>query len=469
MTLPPTPPFVADFDSTSAMLRATARYLRGEDFPALGLPRWREPLAIAVNLLPRRLRRLIYIWGGRSEAIPPERLADVRAESIARWAVDVYPRRSYPALAIGASNGALVHLYAALGIPWLPQTVLIPVRQNAARPDDPRQGMEFGREHGRRLLDANPDLQLHHMHDPNQDRLMLHRMTYFRTKRLRLGAAYEEFITETLPPGGTIILVDCRLRWPTTQVGERHFFQFGGYGGASPREYFEGGERVSAFLHREGSALQHWDPPTPDGQSPEAEWGFEPGLALDVERLASRHGYRIVRLAFDEPEEVSASIAELCRHWYAGSGVPARRLLVESFILLEPMLAARTRSVPFWTTFSTEGSVRALEQYLAQGEHYDEVAATLFAHGVESVGVALPAQWDAAIARAGSRSALIGNRARAFPADFAVFARFYRALAAVPERFPVPESLSMEEAEAAIAAITARQDSGGLHRQAGRS
>lgn len=298
---------------------------------------------------------------------------------------------------------------------------------------------------------------------------MLHRMTYFRTKRLRLGPAYEEFITETLPRGGTIILVDCRLRWPTTQVGERHFFQFGGYGGASVREYLEGGDRVSAFLHGEGSALQQWDPPTPDGQSPEAEWGFEPELAEDVERLASRHGYRIVRLAFDEPEEVSASIAELYRNWYAQSGVPARRLLVESFILLEPMLAARTRSVPFWTTFSTGRSVRALERYLEHSEHCDEVAATLFAHGVESVGVARPAQWESVITRAGSRSRLLGNRARAFPADFAVFARFYRALAAIPERFPVPESLSLEEAEATIAAITARQGRTGVHQPTGCS
>ena len=94
----------------------------------------------------------------------------MRAEEIARWASDLYPRRTYPALAIGSSNGALVHLYAALGIPWLPQTILIPVRQNVAGPDQPKEAMAFGAEHAPRLLAANPELQLHHMHDPNQDR-----------------------------------------------------------------------------------------------------------------------------------------------------------------------------------------------------------------------------------------------------------------------------------------------------------
>ena len=58
--------------------------------------------------------------------------------------------------------------------------------------------------------------ELHHMHDPNQDRLMLGYITYFRPKFLRLPKAYRDFIVETLAPGGTLIITDCRLRWPTS-------------------------------------------------------------------------------------------------------------------------------------------------------------------------------------------------------------------------------------------------------------
>jgi len=449
------PAFVADFDSASAMLRATARYLRGEGFPALGLSRRLEPLAIAVNLLPRPLRRWVYIRGGHDEAIPPEQLAEVRAEAIARWAVEAYPRRRYPAIALGSSNGALVHLCAALGIPWLPQTCLIPVRQRGAGPDEPRRGMALAMEPARALLQANPELQLHHMHDPNQDRLMLQRMTYFRVKQRRLGPTFERFIRDTLAPGGTLLVVDCGLRWPTTRIGDRHFFQFGGFGGIPAAEYLEGSERVAAFLEREGSPLRRWDPPPPDGESPEAEWGFEPALAADVERLARAEGYRVERLAFAEPDELSAPVAELQRRWYAESGQPARRLLVESFILLDPWLAARTRSVAFWTTFSTQPSVESLQCYLSAAAPYPEIVATLFAHGVASIGVAGPEHWCSLFRHAEHGGRLLGTRPQAFPEDFAVFARFHRELAAIPERYPPPSPLPLERALAMLGSLQA--------------
>jgi hypothetical protein len=235
---------------------------------------------------------------------------------------------------------------AALGIPWLPQTVLIPVRHKGSDPDDPERAMQFGAEHAPAFLDANPDLQLHHMHDPNQDRLMLHGMAYFRVKSRCLGSAYERFITSRLRPGGTIIVTDCRLSWPTTRVSARHVFQFGGFGGATIEEYLCGGERTTAFLAQQGSRRRRWSPPLPDGSSPEAEWGFEPRLSADLERLARERGYRILRLRFDEPDDLAAPVADLHRLWYARSGVPARRVLAEFFVLLDPWLAVRTRSVP---------------------------------------------------------------------------------------------------------------------------
>jgi pimeloyl-ACP methyl ester carboxylesterase len=49
------------------------------------------------------------------------------------------------AVAIGSSGGALTHLYAALGIPWLPQTLLLPVRQRGLPPDLPRRAAHADR------------------------------------------------------------------------------------------------------------------------------------------------------------------------------------------------------------------------------------------------------------------------------------------------------------------------------------
>src|SRR5262249_11173098 len=153
-------------------------------------------------------------------------------------------------IAVGSSNGAAVHLWAALGIPWLPQTFLVPVARSGVYPDEPEQELRWAEPHAQLVLRRNPDLELHHMHDPVQDRLMVRRMSYFRLKFRRLGPAYERFLRERLEPGGTIILVDCRLDWPTTRRGDRYWFQFGALGGASIDELLHGSDRIEAYLAR---------------------------------------------------------------------------------------------------------------------------------------------------------------------------------------------------------------------------
>src|SRR5439155_1277382 len=84
---------------------------------------------------------------------------------------------------IGSSNGAATHLFAALRIPWLPQTVLTLVRRGGIDVDEPKRDLAWARAPARDLLAGNPDIDLHHMHDPNQDRLMLRHVAYFRIKR----------------------------------------------------------------------------------------------------------------------------------------------------------------------------------------------------------------------------------------------------------------------------------------------
>ena len=251
----PEPNYVADFDSATAMVQSLARYLDGRDFPMLGvIPKWGAPgmkvVGAAVNALPKFAQEWVYIISGAMEALPARRVHEAKTDRIAQWLVDLYPRRKYPAVMIGSSDGALVHLCAALGIPWLPQTCLVPLRRSGVHPDEPMQDLEWAREPARIFIEENPDVQLHHLFDPSQDRLMIQRMSYFRYKRLRLGAAYERFLEDVLEPDGTIWIVDCALKWPVTRLGERHVFQFGAVGGATIDEYFNGGPRVQQYLAR---------------------------------------------------------------------------------------------------------------------------------------------------------------------------------------------------------------------------
>lgn len=442
--------FVAGFDSSSAHLRALAAALRGRPFPAAGvlpppLARAVAPAGALVNALPVSLREQLYIASGWAEAVPPGRLDGLDGEAIAGWMAGSYPRRRMPALAIGSSNGALLHLWAALGAAWLPQTFLVPVRWRGVDPDDPARALEAGRAPAAALLAANPSLQLHHLHDENQDRLMIRRMTYFRVKWRRLPDAYRRFARAALLPGGTLFLVDCRLRWPVTGVGERHVFQHGAPGDASVEEYRFGGPRVAYLLARYGSSRRRWQAPAPDGEAPEAEWGFEPSLAGDVEALARELGARLVRVTFEQPEEPSPLVADLHRWWYARRGEQARGILAESFLLCDPLRALEARLLPLWLLFAVEPSARLLERYAAAAAEPARVL--LFSHGTESIGLARPKRWRQA---AGPEGRLLAVDERAFPRDFGTFLRYGEALRRLPRR-PPPAPLAVGELDEFLA------------------
>ncbi|HKN85805.1 MAG TPA: hypothetical protein VJV04_02990, partial [Nitrospiraceae bacterium] len=421
------------------------------DFPLLGtLPRWSgapmRGLGAAINAMPRWLQEQVYIWSGWFEAVSVHKLQTIDAEQVAEWMVSLYPQRKYPAVAIGSANGAATHMWAAMGIPWLPQTFLVPVARSGVHPDEPQQDLEWGREPARIVLQCNPNVQLHHMHDPVQDRLMIQRMTYFRFKRLTLGPAYEAFLDRCLEPGGTIFLMDCRLQWPVTECGERHVFQFGAVGGATVDELQHGSERVSDYLKRYGSHRRKWEPPPVDRMAPEAEWGFAPAMTKDIERVAHRRHARLRRIVFEEPEHMSPLVANLYQQWNETRGITDRRLLVDSFILMEPYWTIRTGSAPFWMVFNKEPSRRALQAYLDQSQTFDEILMMLFSHGVESVGLPSIEQWREPLRRARIKGLFLGVDEHVFPRDFAVFTRYYfDLLRTIPARYPMPPALTVKE------------------------
>jgi hypothetical protein len=267
---------------------------------------------------------------------------------------------------------------------------------------------------------------------------MIRHMTYFRVKRRTLGQAFERFLADVLAPGSTILVVECGQRWPTTRVGPRHVFQHGGVGGATPGEYLHGGPRVAEFLARYGAGVRRWDPPAPDGASPEAEWGFEPALLEDVQRFARARGLRVVRLRFDGPQAPSPFVADLHRWWYRRRGVAERGLVVSSFILMDPFTTLRGHGVPFWALFNTQPAADALDAWLDGTTPFDRLGLMLFAHGIRSIGLAPIERWKAILGRAREEGRLLGVSEKAYPGDFATFARYEAALASfLPPRPPL--------------------------------
>jgi hypothetical protein len=435
---------VAAFDSASSMLEATARGLRNEPFDRVGRGRLFAATLRTANLLPRSVRQRLYAVAGGAEGVAPDRLGAVDFEAVAAWVTEHYSdNKRYPAVMLGSSNGAAVHLATALGAPWLPQTLLVPVRWSGNDPERPDRALEFGASVAPELLRRNPDVVLHHMHDANQDQLMIGQMAYFRVKRRRLGAAYERFLRERLAPGAPIIVLADNSTWPVTTVGDRHFFQVGAQGGIGPQDYDRHGIDT-------------------DTDAPEAEWGFDAELLGDVRRFADAAGHPVHVVRYFDTHALSGPVADIQRAWLTDAGITAERLLVESFLLIGPTRTRQAGLVPMWTMFPVESAVEATVEYLrSDGGRYRSVHIGLFPHGVRSRGIAEPALWLEKLGGIGVGVGFMGVDRRRYPADFAALVRHGSALRRMPRpaaMAPQPGTLPVAEALDALAKAPGQPD-----------
>ena len=130
------PPQVAGFDSASAMVIALARFLHGQATPPLGKPAFRalRPAAAAASLLPARAQESLYSLFSGAEGRDQSEIARLDVDTIFAAITRTYPRRRYPAVVIGSSGGALVHLCAAPGCRGCLRRCCCPYASGACRP-----------------------------------------------------------------------------------------------------------------------------------------------------------------------------------------------------------------------------------------------------------------------------------------------------------------------------------------------
>ena len=405
---------IASFDSASVLHAATVAALERRMFGHLGQSQILGTGIRALSRLPWPLVRVVYARFGGAEGINPDDLGNVDMQRVAGSFADAYPGGRYPALFVGSSNGALMELAAAMQVPWLPGTLLVPVHRvgDAHRPD---QALEFGERVGPALLDANPGIVLHQMHDSAQDELMVARMTYFRTKWNRLPDAYIRFLETRLEPNAPVFLVNDESTWKVTRVGERHVFQAGGRGGLTADEYL---------------AMPYT--PAANDIAPEAEWGADPGFSSAVRDWAAAHGHPIVEVRLDGPQEAAHPVAELLRAWTRDRGGAADRLLVPSFVLGDAWRTIDLGLVPFWTYFGVQSAVESLHFHLRHAEAYREVDVLIFQHGAESPGYARPEDFERAVRESGATPRMLAFRPDKSPRDIGAMGRYNSVLSREP-------------------------------------
>jgi hypothetical protein len=111
---------------------------------------------------------------------------------------------------------------------------------------------------------------------------------------------------------------------------------------------------------------------------------------------------------------------------------------------IDPWWTLRLGAVPFWTNFNTQVSARALEAYLDQSRTTRSTSCcsptACAASGWRRSSAGAPS-WR--VPRQGGR--FVGVDEQAYPADFAMFARYDRALRRLDRRWPVPSPLSWGE------------------------
>lgn len=409
------------FDSASTPVRVVAAALAKQRDVGLCLSPAFQVAVHVTAFIPKAVGTPLYSWGAARQAMRPDELTGNLDADAAKGMVEPYKAtRRFPALFIGSPVGSIADLAVAAGAAFLPQTFLVLVRTAKRDPDDIQSLIRASAPLATSLSHCFPKTIIHQMHDPQNDRLTVGRVAYFRMKWRRLPNLYRRFITERLEPGGTIFIVDCRYKWPVLRFSEKHTFQIGGLGGIEPGEY----------LQRYGYSASEWKPER------EAEWGYDDALTADITEAASVRKQSVVRIAFDHPQDFSGPVARLFRENISRKN--PSRLLVTNFAMLAPVHVLATGAVPYWSVWNDITSLNRLSQFLSSEEPFDMIDSLLFQNGAHAQGQATARQWLEILQKHANRSRLVGLKMEQHPFDFAALERYRRVLRRIETEPRIP-------------------------------
>lgn len=224
-------------------------------------------------------------------------LANLDVDDLARWFTAHYrhgPGVAYPGVVIGSTNAALAQICTLTRMPWLPQTVMLPLQWEprcwSSLPAAGALGIQAADAfHGR-----NPEVALHQSHDEWSGPAAVSGAPRMRAKLRLLPAAYVRFLDSSLATGTVVILLHDESVWPTTRLGQRRVLHIGSRHSPLPAQWR--------------------DVVIPDGLSPDAEFGFDPDLDADVARWCVAHGHPLYRVRIPDAQALRPAVTALARY-----------------------------------------------------------------------------------------------------------------------------------------------------------
>ncbi len=363
-------------DSSALMMRAVAASLRDEFVDVWEMEPRHALGSRILSLIGGHAAWLFIERAMRARCAPLKQVKRITSDALASWAVSLYQDipGKWDALLIGASNGGVMHLATALGVPFLSQS-FASILEGFSPADDTTMYHAQSEDVVRRILRRNRDLAVIQHYDPLHNRLRGGHLHILRYKLLDLPEHYQSFILQRVRPGGTIIFADCRYSWLQYLADERFWFQVGGLGGISSTDFITGYREEIAKLQQASGRepVGNWALPGRLAfEMPEAQWGTLPPLRDRVAKFARENGYHFLGIEGGHPNFFSYLAFRIWQRLLESENLSPRGVFIETELQIAPLAARRAALLPLWLPRGTRDSLAFLRKM--RREEFDSVS-----------------------------------------------------------------------------------------------
>jgi hypothetical protein len=124
-----------------------------------------------------------------------------------------------------------------------------------------------------------------------------------------------------------------------------------------------------------------------------AESAGDPRCEPDLRKLAAEHGHLTYRALYQQPQVLSACVADIYRDWLRCEFGSGDGCVVETGTLLDPRQVLAAGLVPYWCESASQQVVAGAEWWLAGSRTFATVSVLPQPPGVDCSVYAAPAQW----------------------------------------------------------------------------